>query len=311
MVKRHLPPLNALKSFEAAARTGSFRDAAEELHVSHSAVSHQIKKLEEYLETELFVRHPRSVELTRAGKNYFLVLKEAFDRIAEGTKVLLKPTERNVLTIQTYSSFAIRWLIQRLPAFSKEFPTYQVRLNTSQQDVDFNNQDIDLAIMIGHPESKDLFFEYLFSPEMFPVCAPALLEGETPLKDPKDLRKHTVLQVYPSERDWHIWLAKHKVADIDLAAGLNLDSYDHALKTAVRGMGIALGMQPYVQEDLDSGLLVRPFGKLSVAAPGNWYLVCPTEKRTSKKVRDFRSWLLTNVMDDPDLSNRRLENLAN
>ncbi|TNE61051.1 MAG: transcriptional regulator GcvA [Alphaproteobacteria bacterium] len=310
MVKRQLPPLNALKAFEAAARTGSFRDAAEELHVSHSAVSHQIKKLEEYLETELFIRHPRSVELTRSGRTYFLVLKEAFDRIAEGTKILLKPAQHNVLTVQTYSSFAIRWLIQRLPLFSAEFPDYQVRLHTSQTDPDFDNHDVDLAIMIGHPENKDLFFEYLFSPEMFPVCSPSLVAGDKPLDKPADLANHTILQVYPSERDWPIWLNKFKVRDVDLSAGLSLDSYDHALKTAARGLGIALGMQPYVREDLESGALVRPFGNLKAAAPGNWYLVCPVEKRTSKKVRDFRKWLVDQIVADPDLVPRRLDNLA-
>ncbi|WP_417624897.1 transcriptional regulator GcvA [Paremcibacter congregatus] len=306
-MKRHIPPLNALKSFEAAARMGSFRDAAEELHVSHSAVSHQIKRLEEYLETELFIRHPRSVELSKAGKKYYPVLRDAFDRIAEGTKTLLKPHQRNVLTIQTYSTFAIRWLIQRLPDFNAAYPDLQVRLNTAQSDVDFDNEDIDLAVMIGHPENSDLAYEYLFSPELFPVCAPALLSSDLGLKSPADLAKHTILQVYPSERDWEIWLSKNKVENVDLTSGINLDSYDHALKTAVRGIGVALGMQPYVKEDLDSGHLVRPFGNTSIPAPGNWFMVYPKEKHANAKVNCFRGWLLEQICSDPELSARRIE----
>ncbi len=308
-MRRQLPPLNALKAFEAAARFGSFKDAADELFVSHSAISHQIKKLEDHLMTELFIRYPRSVELTSAGKKYFLVLRESFDRISEGTKVLLQPHQSNVLTIQTYSSFAIRWLIQRLPEFSDMYPDYQVRLNTSQIDVDFNNQDIDLAIMIGHPEESDLFFEYLFSPEIFPVCAPSMLHKENPLETPADLAHHTILQVYPSERDWLVWLNKYKIENIDLTSGINFDSYDHALKTAVRGLGIALGMQPYVEEELNSGVLVKPFENLSTPAPGNWYLVCPSEKRTVKKVKQFREWLLEKIDEDRDLKSRRLGSL--
>ncbi|MDG1709151.1 MAG: LysR family transcriptional regulator, partial [Emcibacteraceae bacterium] len=242
-MSRRMPPLNALKAFEAAARLGTFKEAADELFVSHSAISHQVKNLEEHLKTELFVRYPRSVELTPAGQKYFLVLRESFDRIAEGTKVLIQPHQSNVLTIQTYSSFAIRWLIIHLPEFSEIYPDYQVRLNTSQLDVDFNNQDTDLAIMIGHPENTDLFFEYLFSPEIFPVCAPSLLNGDNPLVDPCDLSNHTILQVYPSDRDWWVWLNKYKVDDVDLSSGINFDSYDHALRTASRGLGVALGMQ--------------------------------------------------------------------
>ncbi|MEY4375819.1 MAG: hypothetical protein RJB26_369, partial [Pseudomonadota bacterium] len=206
-MRRVLPPLNALRSFEAAARHGSFKAAAEELCVSHSAISHQVKLLEQYLGLELFSRHSRAVELTRAGRAYYPVLRETFDRLADSTALLLTPKRQDVLTIQLYSTFAIRWLIPRLPDFQTKHPQINVRLNTSQRDVDFEHEDVDACVLIGTPANDDLQYTYLCGSELLPVCSPALLNGKTPLRTPADLAQHTLLQVYPSRRDWGLWLA--------------------------------------------------------------------------------------------------------
>ncbi|MEH6549866.1 MAG: transcriptional regulator GcvA [Pseudomonadales bacterium] len=301
-MRSRLPPLNALRSFEAAARNGSFKDAANELYVSHSAISHQIKSLERHLGVELFVRKSRSVELTKQGKMYYPVIRDAFDRIADSTELLLSPMKADILTITLYSTFAIRWLIPRMPSFYARHKDIQIRLNTSQMDVDFLHDDVDLCVMIGSPDASDLHYDYLFSSEMYPVCSPALLTRNEPLNGPADLAAHTLLQVYPSDRDWRAWIRAHKLEDtLDPNSGLQFDSYDHALSTAVQGMGVALGMQPYIDRDIKSGYLVEAFPGARVAAPGEWYLVCRRDRARSEKVCHFRDWLQEQIIADPAL----------
>ncbi len=300
-MRKKIPPLNALRSFEAAARHGSFRNAAEELCVSHSAVSHQIKLLEENLGVELFVRKARSVELSKLGSIYYPVLRNAFDQIAEGTELLRSPQSSAVLTVQLYSTFAIRWLIPRLPSFYKTYPEIQIRLNTSQRDVNFEQEDVDLCVMIGSRASEKLHYDYLFSSELFPVASPSLITGETPLKRVEDLRQHTVLQVYPSKKDWYLWLDGVNLPDIDLDGGLQFDSYDHALSTATQGLGVALGMQPYVSRDIKAGLLVELFPGQRISAAGEWYLVCRRERADNRNIAIFRQWLLEAIGNDDDI----------
>lgn len=301
-MSRKLPPLNALRAFEAAARNCSFKLAAEELNVSQSAISHQVKHLEDYLQATLFHRRTRAVELTPAGERFFPFLQEAFDHMAEGTRLLARMDRDDVLTIQTYSTFAVRWLMLRLARFEEKHPEITVRLTTSQWNVDFSEQDTDIAIMIGEPQDGKIKFDYLFSPRMFPVCSPALPKSVGRLDSPADLASHTILQVYPSEDDWKNWLAATGTEGVDPNSGTSFDSYDHALKMAVRGLGVALAMQPYVGEDLSAGLLVSAFPDLEVPAPGKWYLVYPESRGRIRKIRQFREWLLREIQDDPDLA---------
>ena len=186
-MRKRLPPLNALRTFEAAARNGSFKHAAEELCVSHSAVSHQIKQLERHIGVELFVRKARSVELTKHGRDYYPVLRGAFDRIAEGTERIFTPNIPGILTVQAYSTFAIRWLIPRLPGFGATTPEIRVRLHTSQWDVDFEHEDIDVCILIGDGTRSELHYDFLFSSQIFPVCSPSLLKDNNPFDAPEEL----------------------------------------------------------------------------------------------------------------------------
>lgn len=301
-MRRKIPPLTALRSFEAAARNGSFKLAAEELSVSHSAISHQIKQLEDHLSVELFVRKARSVELSKLGHLYYPVLRDAFDKIADGTSLILSPRSEAVLTIQIYSTFAIRWLIPRLPKFYSAQPNIQVRLNTSQLDVDSEHDDVDVWVMIGNRNSPDLHYDHLFTPELFPVASPALMQGKAAIRQPEDLLTQTILQVYPSEQDWYVWLDGVDLRGVDPRSGLQFDSYDHALSTAIQGMGVALGMQPYVERDIASGLLVELFPGQRVKAAGEWYLVCRQERAGQDKVRLFREWMLAEIASDSDLA---------
>jgi LysR family glycine cleavage system transcriptional activator len=293
-----------LRAFEAAARHCNFRNAADELSVSHSAISHQVKFLEEFLQVELFVRRSRSVELTKTGHNYYLVLRDVFDRLADATNRIVVPRSANVLTLQVYSTFAIRWLLPRMGNLQKAHPDLQIRLITAQTDVDFDHDNIDLAVMIGEPSRSDLHYEFMYRSSVFPVCSPSLLSGLKPLNKPADLTCHTILQVHPSEKDWGIWLEENDVPGLDLESGVQFDSYDHALNAAADGIGIALAMQPFAARDLRSGVLVEPFDR-RIKGSGDWYLVCRSERKQEPKINLFSEWLLTEIGNDPDTAELR------
>jgi LysR family glycine cleavage system transcriptional activator len=298
---KKLPPLNALRSFEAAARHCSFRKAADELGVSHSAISHQVKHLEQYLKVELFLREAGGVQLSKTGRLYYPVIRTAFNQIDEGTRLVLAPEAPGILTVQVYSTFAIRWLIPRLPSFQEHYPDVRVRLHTSQSDVNFEHEDVDLSVMIGRRTQTDLKYDYLFSSRIYPVCSPAFLEQHGPITDPADLARHTILQVYPSEHDWEIWLEESGVTGINPDSGLQLDSYDLAFNTALQGIGVALGIEPFVNRDIEAGLLLELFPGKKIYTRGHWYLVCRKEKIANKKILAFRKWLLTEVEADPSM----------
>ena len=299
--RRRLPPLNAMRAFESAARHESFKEAAVELKVSQSAISHQVKGLESVLGVELFVRKTRAVELTRAGKIYYAILRDAFDRISEGTDLIRAPGSSDAMTLQVYSTFTIRWLIPRLPRFQQLHPGIQVRLHASQDDVNFHRDDVDACVMIGKPTNQELHYDHLFGCELFPVCSPALLEKRGPIGSPEHLAEHPMLQVYPSDSDWWVWLEANGVHNVNPDSGLQFDSYDLALIAALQGMGIALGQQPYMSRDLDSGMLVEIFPGRRIKNPNEWYYVCRKEKKDYSKIETFRKWLLEEVAADPEL----------
>lgn len=299
--RRRLPPLNALRAFEAAARHLSFKLAAQELSVSQSAISHQVKGLEEFLGFSLFVRGTRSIELTRRGKLYYPVLRSAFESIAEGTDMVLARSSAQVLTLQVYSTFTIRWLLPRLARFQQQHRDMQLRLTTSQLDVDFEHDDVDAAIMIGHGGNPALSYHYLFDAELFPVCSPGYLQHFSTPASPLELRSNQLLQVYPSPDDWREWLSAQGIGALDTSEGLQLESYDVALKSAVQGMGVALGQQPYMGDDLRQGLLVEVFPGLRVRNPRRWLFACRREKNEQPRLVAFRDWLLDEVRSDASL----------
>lgn len=300
-MSRRLPPLNSLRAFEAAARHCSFRHAAEELHVTHSAISHQVKLLETQLQVALFRRRARSVELTDAGRLYFPVLRDALDRIADGTELVRSSASASVLTIQVYPTFAMRWLIQRLPAFQDLHGDVQVRLNTATRDVDFNRDDVDVSVMMGSCDDDSLHYEYLFTSDMFPVCSPEYLRRSPRLRDPHDLRRHTLLQVYVASRDWEKWLEAVGVTNISLDNSLKFDSYALALEAALDGAGISMTRTPFAARELASGRLVRPFEPV-VRADHAWYLTYRRDRLATHKIRALQEWLLEEVHADPALA---------
>jgi LysR family glycine cleavage system transcriptional activator len=297
-MRPRLPSLNALRTFEAAARHGSFKGAATELCVTHSAVSHQIKQLERALGVELFLRKSRSVELTRVGRSYYPHLRDAFDRIAEATELAVYSRSHSALTVQVYSTFAIRWLIPRLSLLGEQHPELQVRLVTSQSDVDFEQDDVDVCVMIGRRSHVNLRYDYLFSSRISPVCSPSLVESKPLNDDPAQLADMPILQVYPSRQDWWLWLEANGVQGVDPDAGQQFDSYDLAMNSAMQGIGVALGMEPFVNRDLSAGLLVEPFPNGRIYVPKDWYFVCREEKSEHPDVATFRQWMLEQVAAD-------------
>jgi LysR family glycine cleavage system transcriptional activator len=304
-MRSRLPSLNALRTFESAARHGSFKGAAEELCVSHSAVSHQIKQLEKMLGVELFLRKSRSVELTRIGRSYYPILRDAFDRISEGTELVLNTKSHSTLTVQVYSTFAIRWLIPRLSSLTERYPDLKVRLHTSQSDVDFEHDDVDVCVLIGRRTTAFLRYDYLFSSRIFPVCTAAMARELSLDEGPGQLVGAPILQVYPSSRDWWVWLGENGVDGVDPDAGQQFDSYDLAMNSAMQGIGVALGMEPFVNRDLATGVLVEPFPERRIYSPGDWFLVCREEKANHPDIECFRNWLLEQVSADGSMPPRR------
>jgi len=186
---RDLPPPNALRAFEAAARHGSLSKAAVELHVTHGAVSRQVKQLEEFLGCELFHRLPRGLQLTARGREFAFGVQSAFEQIREAVEAVRVDTDRQVLTVSTLASLAARWLVPRLHRFQNAHPETEIRLSTSPQLTDFDRDGIDLAIRYGRGRWPGVTSMRLFTPEEFPVCSPRLLQGAHPLKTPADLKQ--------------------------------------------------------------------------------------------------------------------------
>ncbi len=225
MAKRDLPPFRALTAFEAAARLGSFRAAATELGITRSAVSHQVKLLEDRLGLTLFRRDARRAELTTSGQTYFPTIKDAFDQIEAHTKAVKPSTVDNELTIQVYVTVALKWLIPRLHDFERRFPDVKVRLSTSYIDWDFDERNVDVGVVLARNKFPQHYYAPLFKSMLVPVCSPKLLLGENALKTPEDLRKHKLIDVYTAEEDWQLWLESAGVTNIMSQNRLSVDSY--------------------------------------------------------------------------------------
>ena len=287
---RRLPPLNALRSFEAAARLGGFSLAADELHVTHGAASRAIRHLEDELGLKLFMRATRKVTLTPAGETYAIAIRDALDRLAAATLSITQDQSTGVLTISTMDSFAAKWLVPRLFRFRQAHPDIDVRLGTSDKLADFVTDGIDVAIRFGRGRYPGLTAEMLLQENVFPVCSPRLLEGAHALREPADLRHHTLIHD-DAEINWEIWLRTAGVEGVDARRGPIYMTSANAIQAAILGEGVALGRSALVADDLAAGRLVRPFG-LSLPAEAAYYVVYPVRALERPKVKAFRDWVL-------------------
>jgi len=283
---RRLPSLNGLRAFEAAARHGSFVGAAEELHVTQAAVSRMVRLLEARLGFPLFDRLPNGLVLTAQGKALQPGLTAAFDAIAGITEQVAAMRTTPVLTLGIGPSFAMRWLIPRLASFYREHPGIEVRIATGGAMNPFRD-DWTCEIRLGDGDWPGCEAEPLFSADLFPVCTATIAAR---LAHPSDLTNETLLQVAHSPDEWPLWLAAAGVKLRASTLGPRFDNYAMALQAAVDGMGVAIGLRPYVEDDIAAGRLVAPFS-LAVPKGRAWYLVYRPFRRDDPGLVAFRGWL--------------------
>ena len=293
-----LPSLNGLRAFEAAARHLSFTNAATELNVTQTAISHQIRRLEEELGVRLFIRQNRALALTAEAAEYLPGVRAAFNDLRFATDRLLRKDNENVLTVSTLASLAAKWLLPRLPAFQEAHPGIDVRITTSTALVDFKTGDVDAAIRYGRGHWPGLRADWLMADELFPVCSPALLTGSRPLRCPEDLAHQTLLHTSAGYNDdWRLWLtAAGLPANISKQPGLSFDLILVTVQAAIDGLGVAMGRTSYVEADIAKGRLVVPF-KITLPADAGFYLVSPEARADSPKLSAYRKWLLASLQN--------------
>jgi LysR family transcriptional regulator, glycine cleavage system transcriptional activator len=289
-MSRSLPPLNALRAFEAAARHLSFTTAASELNVTQAAVSHQIKALEERLGLKLFRRVGRNLLLSDAAQAYLPEIAAAFDRIAGATRRLHQYDAAGVLSATVLPSFAAKWLLPRLGRFRAAHPEIDLRISSSVETVDLMREDFDIALRAGSGDYPGMRADAILSESFFPVCSPALLAGPLPLRAADDLRHHTLLHDEPRDL-WQLWFKMVGIADIDATRGPGFSDSGMLIWAAIEGQGVAIAKGTLAADDLRAGRLVRPFGQ-SMPADFSYWLVCPEASADRPKIVAFREWLL-------------------
>lgn len=292
---RSLPPLNALHTFEVAARHLSFQYAAEELDVTSTAVSHQVKVLEDHLGVLLFRRRPRPLALTEAGQLLYPAVCESLDAIAEEIARLKQTPEPTTLTVSVTTVFAAKWLVPRLSDFQQTHSEIDLRLQTSNNTVDLHTQTIDLAIRYGKGDYPGLAVCHLMSDVFTPVCSPRLLDGKHPIKEPGDLVHHPLLHFEwihfgIDAPNWKNWFTATGLNIIDSNRGLKFNEESLAIQAAIAGQGVALCSSIHVANDVALGFLVQP---LDVLLEGFDYSAVYLENHPKETlILKFVDWLV-------------------
>jgi LysR family glycine cleavage system transcriptional activator len=293
-MQRRLPPLNSLRAFESAARLLSFTKAADELSVTQSAVSHQVKGLEDWAGIPLFRRDGRHVVLTEAAAKFLPAVTTALDQLAlAGRKLQAVDPGQGWLTVAVMPSFAGKWLVPRLADFRDKHPNIDVWIATFEAQTGALAPDVDLAIRYGKGDWPGLASVKVLSEDLFPVCAPKLAAQ---LKEPADLARATLLHDEMRE-DWGMWLRIAGVTGFDATRGPGFDDSGLLIQAAIEGLGVALGRSVLVKGDLEAGRLVRPFAP-ALAAESAFYLVYPPDLENAPKIKAFRDWLLATANED-------------
>jgi len=295
--------LKAIQAFEAAARLSSFALAADELFVTPSAISHQVKQLEEQFGVQLFHRVHRAVVLTDAGRRYAEEVSAAFSRIELATRELGRTEKIDILTVHSTPSFATQWLMPRLARFSSLNPDVDVRLNASTDAVDLVSGAVDIDIRYGMRRLQPAGTMVLSFPAetIVPLCAPALLEGEHPIRSPEDLAPHTLIHSEVCLVSWRDWMRQHRKVKLDISRGLRFDRSFMSIFAAVDGLGVCLESRLLVERQLDSGRLVLPFGGEGprIRCHGVSYLA---SRKRLPKIQAFRDWLMQSLDESPALA---------
>ena len=300
-MNRRLPPLNSLRAFESSARHLSFTKAAEELNVTPAAISQQVKLLENYFSVKLFKRLTRALKLTAEGQTILPILSEGFDKLAEADTVLRNHQLDNILMVSVAPAFGAKWLLPRLDLFREFAPEYEIRIDATTITVDFNRENVDVALRYGSGDYPGLVSECLITERIVPVCSPALLQGRYPIKTPADLQHHTLLQSMPvndqeSFTNWHSWLKAAGIHDVPAADGPRFNLSSMLVQAAIEGQGVALVDYHLAAKDIQKGLLMQLFtDDIEQISRFSYYLVYPEHHLEYPKVKVFRQWILNQI----------------
>jgi LysR family glycine cleavage system transcriptional activator len=287
---RDLPPIDALRAFACAARTLSFKRAADELHVSASALSRRIQLLEEHLGAPLFRRLNPGLELTDEGRRYREGADAALAQLWAAQEALA-PSEVRRLRVSALASFSESWLVPHLPEFERAHPELSVEVEATLRYADFARDPVDVAIRFGRAPWEGLHAEPIVDLDVFPVCAPSLVDGESPLRAPADLARHTLIHVTQAPDAWRAWLRHAGVADLVPKRELRFDHVAIALSAAESGQGVALTSPLLCASRLRGGRLVRAF-PLSYRSESTYHFVCRPEDLEDPAIRALRDWLV-------------------
>ncbi len=289
---RRLPPLNALKGFEATTRRQSVREAADELCVTHPAVSHQIQLLENDLGVALFSREGRSIVPTPEGKLYYTYVRKALEMLIEGSETLRRSHAERPLRVQTYVTASIRWLTPRLPSFMAAHPDLRLLLSTCAADWDFDESLGDVGLVYCEvPPGPEYYWVPLFDYSLYPVCTPELRARLPEHPEPRDLQALPLVVIYSETRNWDIWFESANLTYVP-DSRVVVDTLAIALQMALDGAGVALVNGPFAEPELRNGSLVRPVAH-QVRCPGGWGLICRQDQRDNPRVRVFMDWFVS------------------
>jgi LysR family transcriptional regulator, glycine cleavage system transcriptional activator len=296
---RPMPPLNALRAFEATARHLSFSKAAAELHVTPAALSHQVRALEEVFGRPLFVRRARAIDLTEAGKELYPGLRAGFEMLRDAVDRLDRAAQDNILVVSGTPGLTAKWLVPRLYRFLSAHPEIETRVTSSRAFANFTTDGIDVAIRMSTGVHPGLHVETLMEEAVLPLCSPRLVARG--LKKPQDLARFDLIQFeLPMSQSgavpsWTDWLRAARVKGVDATRGLRLDAADHALDAAAEGAGVVLAYKAMAMGDIRNGRLVSPFGPELAIVGRAYHLVCPAGRETQPKIRAFRDWLMAEI----------------
>ena len=295
---RHIPGLQSLKAFDASARHLSFTRAAAELNVTPAAVSHQIKELEDATGVTLFQRTSRHMQLTRQGQILKPAISDALDGLTKALQRIRDLEHPTQVRVTASPSIAAKWLVPRIDRFLESVPGADVRIDVSAAPLDFERDDVDVAIRFGEGIYPGLNVEKLFADMLFPVCSPELLKGKRPLKEPRDLLQFPLIHldweaqgaIWPN---WRMWMLAAGVKDYIDTRGLHFSQTSLAVQAAVDGHGVALGESTLVADDLAAGRLVKPFS-LSLRSPAQFAYHLITRRDTAERpmIKAFRNWII-------------------
>lgn len=298
-VDSRIPPLNALKAFEAAARRLNITRAAEELSVTPGAISQQIRILEEHAGAPLFHREGRQIALTDLGAELYPLLHDGFDYLKRAGDLLYRPDRRHALAVSVPPSFAAKWLAPRIARFAAAHPEVEVWMSADMRLADVGGGRVDVAVRYGRGDYAGVRSERLLSADVTPVCSPVLLVGPRALKRPTDLAKHVLIHLRAGELeeprpDWTAWLKARGVEGVDATAGPRFDQTALAIEAAAHGQGVALAPYAFVAEDLASGRLVAPFADGALATEMAYH-VLTRRSGVSEPARAFVRWMKEEV----------------